>query len=253
MRALVAATLLCLIAASLEAQMVRGRVLDHGTRQPIAGVQLTLRNPQRVIVAQAVSDSLGLFQLITRDAAEYRIEAKHIAYADVGTTVQVRKQEMVAVDVLMSVRTIAVDPVIVTARKQDPRHDPSYDGFLARRAMVPPIGSRRVLMIGDPEMEASFVVSEAVLWGRPPALTHSRRQPITRCAAVWWNGFVLDNEANANAWLDEISLRHVGGVEYYLFDEAPFGMRQIPSYFKADRVPCAVIAIWPIRELVPSR
>ena len=236
---LCATTIAGVATATAQAQSVRGRVLDADTRQPIAGVQVSLRNARSVVVAEGLTSSDGLFHLAARDAGTHRLEGTHIAYGPVRTEpIEIRRDEQVSVDLNMSMRAIVLEPVTVTGRRRDPRHDATYEGLYARHATLPPIGSRRVVLASDPEMMGATYVRQTLDW------FEARRAP---CTIVFFRGRVVHSPVAANAWLYETPVDHLEGVEYYRrWSDAPFALRDTPFYIH-DPWPCSVVAVWPAR------
>src|SRR5262245_26907200 len=75
---------LALLIATAEiasAQTVRGRVLDVGTGQPIAGVRVTLLTAADIKVAESISTVAGRFSFLAKAAGDYKIQTSHIGYA----------------------------------------------------------------------------------------------------------------------------------------------------------------------------
>lgn len=233
--------LLWAIPAMAPAQSVRGRVLDAGTRQPIAGVHIELRNARDIVVAATVTRDDGIFHLAVRNPGPHRIGARHIAYTDLeAVEVVVRPAELLTVDLTLDRRAIPLEPLTVTGRRADPRREATYDGLYARHAILPPIGNRRVILWDEPEMQTSNTVNELLNWFA------GRRG----CIIVYWNGRVVDDLAWTRYWIDEFSTSMIEGVEYYRrFDDAPSPFRIIPMWIRDPTrlIECSVIAIWPLR------
>ncbi len=115
------AAFLAAAASTAVGQAVRGRVLDAETQQPIAGVRIRLRSANDDVSVETVTNEEGLFYAAGRGAAQYRIEADHLAYSSIQTQLlAIRFQEMVVVDIRMSRAVLQLDPLTVTARRQDP-------------------------------------------------------------------------------------------------------------------------------------
>lgn len=187
-------------------------------------------------VARAVSSDSGSFHLLARKPGRYRIEARHPTYQLAVTDVLDVGRETLVVELALSTGAIALDSLVVTARRRDIRRDATWDGFLARREIFPPAGGRRAVSREDPEMQSAMRVSDVLTWfiARPD-----------RCRIVWWNGTPIHSPFMADELLDG-SAAHFGGVEYYRsWSDAPMGLRDIPAYI-SDPWPCAVIVLWPV-------
>jgi hypothetical protein len=222
----------------LTAQAVRGRVLDAETGAAVSGVQLLLRDSRDTPSDRVISDAEGLFYLVGRDEGDYRLEASHIAYETSTTRVQLNAQELVTVTLRLSRAVILLDPLTVTARGHDPRHDATYEGLYARRSEFPRIGARRVVLHTDLEMKA-MRVGDVLRW--------FEMRP--RCRVVYWNGRMVNNSIMASAWVDETSAASLEGLEYYQSAlDAPAVFRDVPGYM-LDNYRCSVVVLWPRRPM----
>jgi hypothetical protein len=235
-RVLVAVLVASVPPAGLTAQAVRGRVLDAETGTPVSGVQLVLWSSRDTAARRVISNADGLFYLVGRDDGDHRLEASHIAYETSTTSVQLNAQELVTVTLRLSRAVILLDPLTVTARGHDPRHDATYEGLYARRSEFPRIGPRRVVLHTDLEMMA-MRVRDVLRWFeiRP------------RCRVVYWNGRMVNSLLMADAWIDETSAASLEGLEYYQSSlDAPAAFRDVPGYM-LDNYRCSVVVLWPRR------
>jgi hypothetical protein len=67
-------------AAALDAQVVRGRIVDRATMQPIPTTGVTAVTVGGRRIGRTMSDSAGAFSLELRNAGAYRLEAQRIGY-----------------------------------------------------------------------------------------------------------------------------------------------------------------------------
>jgi hypothetical protein len=139
--------------SALTAQSVRGRVVDAETGQGVVDVEVVLRRG-RISDDRAITDSLGLFHLKGRVEADYRVEASHVAYERAATPLHIGAEEILVVDLRVSRGVVQLDPLTITARARDPRHDATYEGLYARRSDFPRVGGRRAVLYTDLEMRA---------------------------------------------------------------------------------------------------
>jgi hypothetical protein len=233
---------LLLAAAVGDAQSVRGRIVDAETgREVDAGTSVQLVNARGAVAAEAVSIASGFFRLLVHDPGAYTLRATHIGYRVTETEIVLRRGEELVIDLRLAVSAITLEPLTVTARRNDPRHDATREGMLARAALMPPIGNRRVVRSTDAEMESSATVTDMLSWFtlRP------------RCRVVFWNGSLIEHAEMAQSLLDDPLVRHLEAVEYYTFwSEAPQEFQQIPAYMRDVPSNCNVLALWPARGYV---
>ena len=226
---------LLLTATSASAQSVRGRVLDAGTVVGIPEVRVTLLNAAGDKVHEVITDANGRFALNAKEAGQYRIRTNHIGYTDVTTEpITVGATEQITVDVKVAIAAVTLDALTVVARRNDPRQEASADGMYARRLLLPPIGSARVVLPHDPEM-AGMDVRDVLRW-----------MPRQRgCLVVWWNGNMVQNQELAAEYL-EMSPQLLEAVEFYRsFTDAPLVYRDLPTTMGFSNSNCSVVALWP--------
>jgi hypothetical protein len=235
-RIAILAAALCVCAAPSAAQTVRGRVVDASSGQPIDKVNVVLTRVDGERVAQVTTDPTGLFIFTAQAAGEYRLSASHIAFqAAQSNPLFVGIAEEAVVELKLTTTPIPLDPLTVLARRADMRNEATYDGLYARFRLYPPIGTRRVLLPHDPEMQYSRDTRDILGWIEP-----LRRRG---CQVVYWNGFVQQSSDMA-AFRLETPVSMLEGVEYYRsMNDAPFAYRDIPAYLQE----CAsfhVVALW---------
>ena len=224
-----------LTAAQASAQSVRGRVLDAGTATGIPEVRVTLINEAGGKVHEVISDANGRFALNARESGRFRIRTNHIGYTDVTTDpIIVGAEEQITVDVKLAIAAVTLDALTVVARRVDPRQEATADGMYARRLLLPPIGSSRVLLPHDPEM-SGMDVRDILRW-----------MPRQRgCMVVWWNGNMVQNQELAAEYL-EMSPQMLEAVEFYRsFTDAPLVYRDLPVTMGFSNTNCSVVVLWP--------
>lgn len=226
-------------AGSASAQSVRGRILDAETGQGIPGVKVTLIQGDRKRIAEVLTNSTGAFALGATATGQHRLQTSHIGYASVTTDAfTINNNEQVVVDVKVSVSVVALEPLTVVARRQDPANDATEEGMYARRLTLPPLGLRRVMLPFDPEMQGAIDVNDVIRSNFP----QTRRRP---CTVVYWNGQIVQDTAMANQWL-ETSVSELEAVEYYRNAiDAPMAFREIPVQISFENRECQIVALWP--------
>lgn len=222
--------------APATAQSVRGRVIDNETGQPVAGVRVELLEADGRRVQEVISGPQGSFVLVARDAGAHRLRVSHIAYRGTETnTFEIRTLEQVQVDVKVASTAVPLEPLTVTARRNDPRYEATEDGMYARRLLSKPIGNARVILPHDPEMVNAFDVRDVMQWMSRPR----------GCTAVWWNGKLVTSDIQASE-LMQTPVSMLEAVEYYKTPiEAPAVFRELPVYLAFSNAFCSVIALWP--------
>jgi hypothetical protein len=141
--------------------------------------------------------------------------------------VRLGPEELLVVDIALSEAAILLDPLIVTARRRDPRRDATYEGLYARRSEFPRVGARRVVLYTDLEMR-SMRVRDVLRWmeGKPS------------CRIVYWNGMLVNSALMAQAWIDDTSAASLEGLEFYESAlDAPDVFRDVPGYMRDHYCP----------------
>jgi hypothetical protein len=221
-----------------HAQTIRGQVLEEETLRPVAGAAITVRLGPREVFRGA-TDERGMFTAGVNAAGSYSLSVAHIGYRTVETPVQVRLQERVEVIVRVSPTAVPLNPLQVQARRADPRHDATWEGFLARRERLPPIGRAGAFRWDDPEMINAMSVEDVVLWIDPWRGREKTSRPVTQglttCLAVLVNGRPMDLRGeDPLMW----SAQRLDAVEYYRWSiDAPLDYRVYAGG-------CSVLALW---------
>jgi hypothetical protein len=238
-RWLMPAILVLLAPFSLHAQAIRGIVINADTEQAIlTGVRVELLDAEGRVQAAVVTRPNGAFHLLAGASGTYWLRATHTGFLDVVNTVTLLSGEELSLEVRLSTRVIALEPVTVIAKQPDPRHDATYDGMLARYTQFPPIGNRRVLLWHDPEMRNSFSVNDLFSWLTPARI---------ECTVVFWNGHLASNETLAQFRLED-PMDNLDAVEFYRrMSDAPFDYQQVPIYQNGSANNCTVVALWSAR------
>jgi len=211
-------------------QTIRGVVLDP-TGRALAGARLNLRQDNYTTVAE--SDSVGRFVFVLPRAGAVVIRTDMLGYATLDSSrVLVQPNELVEITITMSRDPIQIEPIVVTARRLEGRHQATYEGFLARREAARPIGNERVLLRSDAEMVNAQTIDDVLKW-----------LPAPRCLAVFLNG---KPTLNARASL-EVPVAHLEGIEFYRYHTLA------PLEFRGTHSACvratdySVLALWLMR------
>ncbi len=95
---------------TLQAQIIRGRVLDAETHAPLPGAQVVLPEFQM----GTITDTLGLFNMKVPRPGAYRLMIRFVGYQTVTRLVEVT--DTTTLEILLQPTVIETEPVVVTAR-----------------------------------------------------------------------------------------------------------------------------------------
>jgi hypothetical protein len=116
--------------AALQAQSIRGTVVDAATRTPIAGTIIQIRSDRGNQPRQTTADTAGVFLMDLPAGGLYTVSATHIGYVPQrGDTVRIGDAETVGLRIQLDRNVVPLRPVVVTERVS---HMP--DGFEQRRS-----------------------------------------------------------------------------------------------------------------------
>ena len=106
-----------LAAGPLDAQVVRGVVLEVGSGTPVFGARLLLRSQDDEVRAGVISDESGAFELHAEFGGLVRLEVSHFAYADWATSsFALPTDAELDVEVRLDIEAIPLEPIVVVAR-----------------------------------------------------------------------------------------------------------------------------------------
>lgn len=164
------ALLLGLVPQTASAQELLGRVLDRNTAQPIANVDLLAIRGDSV-VARTTANEQGAFRLVLPAAGEYGIWATQLGYLQLDTArVRLEEGQRRLIDLLLDPRPVRLEGIEAVDERGAAflRMSDTWQGFLVRHRDLPPLGSRRAVRRGDPEMAQAMGVRDVLQWFVPP-------------------------------------------------------------------------------------
>jgi hypothetical protein len=217
----------CILAPNhLAAQAVTGRVVDaeSGAAVPSAQVALLVEGE---VHESVLTDGEGRFTLRAPRSGDFLLRTRALGYAErPPDSVRVDPREVVEVLVELGRQAIALEPITVTGRREDPRHAATFEGFLARRAEARPVGTDRVVLSTDNEMAAAMSVRDVMRWFLRPR----------GCLFVFLEG-------RRSSWpVLDMSTSYFEGVEYYQDGmTAPFPYR---GEICSGSIRYSVLAVW---------
>ncbi len=235
-RAALALMLLAALAAPAAGQAVDGQVVDAESGEGIEQAELVLRDARGSVAARTRTNAEGRFLLSASVEGRFVIEVERLGYLAPEPIALELGRERVSVEIRLGRAPLALEPLTVTGRRADPRHDGTFEGARSRHDIFPVVGPRRVIMRGDWELEGASTVGGVV------ALTGFPRG----CTIVWWNGSLVSSDAAGETWMDHTSPEAVEAVEFYRrWSDAPAAYRPIPPWVAGNPNACSVVALWP--------
>jgi hypothetical protein len=109
-----------------------GSVLDDETQQGIGGAQVSLVDADGAVVRSTATDATGRFRIPNPGQGDaYQVRVEHVAYATAEGTVRFGRSDQLRLQVMLSTRAIALEPIVVTERRHGAL---ARSGFYDRRA-----------------------------------------------------------------------------------------------------------------------
>lgn len=227
----------------LQAQTIRGIVVEDSTRIPIAGVLVELVAPDEGRVAMAQTDSAGTFLLLPRRSGSFLIRLRHLAYAAVDSAaLQVRSGETLEIELRMAHAAIPIEPLVVTLRRDrrvsgfyERRQRGGFGYFLARSDIETRRSPRTTDLLRT--MPGLQIVPADRRLGRSPVNLITMRGALGRCLpTIYLDGVVVEQfeESGVDDWLHPDMLE---GVEVYT------GAASAPGPIHGLNN-CGVVAFW---------
>ena len=114
----IVALLLAAAPAFAQHAVVKGRVVDSGSRSPLKGAHVKLINPRDTTEAYLTStDASGAFSLDEVRYHSFRLEATLVGFAPYESTVNVNRPEVAVGDIPLTLRLIPLGEIVI---KRDP-------------------------------------------------------------------------------------------------------------------------------------
>lgn len=250
---LVAGGLLLPFQAVVEAQVVRGRVLDSSVGEPVATARVTLLTGEGERVATVLSDALGRFTVRTTSAGPHILEADRLGYGPQRTEpFDVAPEGVTVQDVLLRPEAVELEGIVVQGYPGQLMHEATMAGVYARRARSASVGSNRVIVRGEGVIENHFRVRDVLpAWIPGPRCVRKDPQG-DRIPWIYFNGWeaaTLGPRGGGNEkWVLDLSVTEVLALEFYRdINQVPMSMRP-PVRLRVDGFDqiraCGVVAVW---------
>ena len=265
--------LLAVLATPLSAQVVRGKVLDAATGEPVAQAEVTAATVEGRGAGRTRAGADGAFTLDLRAAGTFRLRAERAGYVpSVSDTVAVDPRETVEVELRISATAVAMEPLRVTARVEPPRRRAlEMNGFYDRERMglgkfvrredlergrnlnlaqaLSRVSGTRILQLGVRQFiffprngspifgSAAAARTRGQLNSRPPSGPGT-----VRCLPLLYvdgSRMTYDAYSDINA---AVSPEQIEAIEVYR------GPSEIPTQYNGPDAMCGVILIWTRHE-----
>lgn len=227
------------LALPADGQVIRGRVLDSVTNEPVATALVSLETVGEKHVVSALSDAGGRFSLRPAQRGAHRLEIQRLGYRARRTEVfEVEAGGLTLQNLVLVPEAFEMEEITARVRPGHLLHAATLSGVYARRARSPSVGSNRVLVRGqDPDLDAALRVEDLL----PPWLPRPgcRRGPTVY--ADGWEGRVYG--PGSVDFLLKLSTVRLEAIEFYR-DPTRIPM-ELGSAGDARRIRrCGFVAIW---------
>lgn len=122
--------LLVMTAARLDAQQIRGRVVDDRSRQPVRNASVVLADTAGTVLTAATTGTDGFFELRAPGPGKYAIAIQQPGFAGNRREVVVRDADLLVPAFVLVAQAIPLDSIDVQTRAR-------------RDAVAPPVGFQR--------------------------------------------------------------------------------------------------------------
>jgi 5-hydroxyisourate hydrolase-like protein (transthyretin family) len=244
------AALLCaalvLAASPLAAQAVHGRLLDEETGAPIGdGIVTLLMERAERVVARAMTDEDGRFELAAPRAGAYRLRAQRVGYvAATSSPISITAGQILEVEFRLSVQPLRLPPLTVVADRTGRDARLAGRGYYDRKNLYGKYGFAHFLEREDIDRHPSSVSSLLnTLPGVQIAYTGGRNMEVrgrrSRCMRLYIDGAPFGRIAGDNMMtLDAIPLSTIVAIEVYPGMVAPL------EFASLGRSCGGIIAVW---------
>lgn len=248
--ALACVTILLAFVEVLEAQVVRGRVLDSTLGEPVPTARVTLFTGEEERVATVLTDTLGRFTVRAKAPGPHLLEADRLGYGPQRTdTFEVASEGVTRKDVPLAPEAVELEGIMVQGYPGQLLHEATMAGVYARRARSPSVGSNRVIVRGDGEIENGFRIRDVLpAWipGRRCAPRGEGGDPLPHVYIDGWEA--RTRGPGATNFILDLSLTEVVAVEFYRdINMAPMSLRpwsggQVGGF---DQIrACGIVIVW---------
>lgn len=230
--------------ASPQAPVVKGRILDGSSKQPITLAAVALLDTAMAVVAQALTNQNGTFMLEAPRPGSYFVLADRVGYKRaVDGILELQKGGSISIDFYLRPQPLVMDSLVVAAKRQRTIRHLAAVGYYERQQagfghFITPEQIER-----KPPFDATDLLKSIpgvrVLTGQAGATVVFTR--VARLGGSFCTpGIYLDGARVAdNATLDQIvSIDDIQAVEIYT------GSASLPLEFGGTQAGCGALLIW---------
>lgn len=221
--------------SAMDAQSIRGRLLDAESGAAIASGTLILLSEDSVPVGNALTDSSGAFLLTAPRSGAYRLQAQRIGYRTSATpAIELEDRDTLVVEYRLSTQAVVLKPLTVTATSRRPAgalggfyqraERRAFGTFITREQ----IDQRHAIHASDLLLTVPGVQVVPTRWGRAVVLMRGWCVP-----QIYLDGMRI----RTSSIDDLVSPIDLEGIEVYRSPaEAPAQLAGAGS--------CGVVALW---------
>lgn len=230
-----------LLVSQVDAQTIRGHVLDGETGRPIVGASVLLVDTIGAVALEVLANDSGRFVIASARAGRFRLQARALGYYSVlSDPLALESRRTRYIELRLRVDAVELAPLKVVATPRITWLDDM--GFYMRRES----GMGKFFTREDFESRRPFYVSDILRnvpgvvlrpAGNGNTVRFMRSQgtsaPGKGCApAIWIDGII------ARGALDSINPNDVEAIEVYR------GPSQLPSQYGGTGGTCGAILVW---------
>lgn len=244
-------SLLAITPGGVRAQLLRGKVLDAGSGEPVAAAEVWVRTPAGAEVARALSRGDGWFSTSLESVAPPAIlvlRVSRIGYDSTATTsVRLSKNEDLEVEIRVRPKAVNLPGIEVVA--QPLTRYLAANGFYQRKKMghggfldESQIDAKHPVFSHDLLKGTSGIRLVPTKWGDyEPLITRGGGLARICLPTVWIDGMRVRGSGNDLTPFIELDRlvrpEDIGGFEVYR------GPAEMPPQYRKDRA-CGVFVIW---------
>jgi hypothetical protein len=234
----------------LHGQLMRGRVSDYMTRDPVRGATASLIDAQGNPVVEATSDASGAFELRSPRSGSYRLRVAMIGYLPFNSDpLALTTRDVTQVLIQISAQPIPITPVVVNALSSgrmaefERRRARQGAGYFITQADIAkrPLASATSLVLGvpgativaaGPPGSGAAAFGRSIIRLRATSMAGAYNQPNECTPAVFLDGRPIQGYID-----DHIVPDWIGGVEVYVNELTA------PSEYQRGNG-CGVVLYW---------
>lgn len=145
----------------VSAQVLRGRVIEADSTQPIRYATLDMLDDRSQVVATERSDSLGVFQIRSWTPGKYRLRVSALGYEGVlSDPLELATGDVLELTVRLHPDAIPLDPIVVEARARASLAELALSGYYGRRDAGRRLGLGRFFDRGAIELRSGGTITD---------------------------------------------------------------------------------------------